>query len=71
LYSLIGNLCIDKSLRVKFASDQGGILSQVVQDFKTDVEAKKFDYFDMATKQLAVFINVSVEECAQAKLCDY
>lgn len=71
IYSLIGNLCIDKSLRVKFANDQGGILSQVIEDFKVDMAARKFDYFEMATKQLAIFINVSVEECAQFKLYDY
>ena len=27
LYAFMGNLCLDKSLRVKFANDQGGILS--------------------------------------------
>jgi len=30
LYALIGNLCVDKTLRLKFASDLQGILSQVI-----------------------------------------
>jgi len=65
LYCLIGNLCLERALRVKFASDNGGILSQVVTDFKTDVKARKFDWLDMATKQLAVFINCAIEEAGQ------
>ena len=31
---------------------------------------KKFDYLDMATKQIAIFVNVSLEECAQKKLSE-
>lgn len=45
-----------------------GILSQVIVDFKTDLSAKKFDWLDMMHKQLAIFINVSVEASAQKQL---
>ena len=68
VYSLIGNLCVDKTLRMAFASDKSGILTQCYKDFETDFNEKKFDYLDMANKQLAIFINVSLEECAQKKL---
>jgi len=62
LYSLIGNLCVEKSLRLKFASDLNGILTQIITDFTTDIKEKKFDWLDMGHKQLAILINVSVEE---------
>ena len=37
-------------------------------DFKQDVEAKNFDWQDMATKQLAIFINVSIEDSGTANI---
>jgi len=61
IYSLIGNLCIEKALRMLFANDNSGILSQVHKDFRKDMADKKFDWYDMMTKQLAIFINVSIE----------
>ena len=61
IYALIGNLCTEKTLRISFASDLAGILSQIVQDFKADLTNKKFDWLDMMTKQIAIFINVSIE----------
>lgn len=61
IYVLIANLCIDKTLRQKFAQNQGEILSQVAEDFKQDLKEAKFDYQDMMTRQLAIFVNVSVE----------
>jgi len=68
MYALIGNLCIEKDLRLKFASDVQLILTQVVTDFKQDLKDRKFDWLDMATKQLAIFINISVEEQGQKSL---
>ena len=44
IYSFIGNLCLDKTLRTTFANDQEGILSQVVKDFKLDLTGKAFDW---------------------------
>jgi len=70
LYSLIGNLCIEKALRMNFANDNSGILSQVHKDFRKDLAEKKFDWYDMMSKQLAIFINVSIEVPAQQKLLD-
>ena len=70
IYSLIGNLCIEKALRMLFAWDNSGILSQVHKDFKQDLADKKFDWYDMMSKQLAIFINVSIESPAQQKLLD-
>lgn len=61
LYAFIGNLCTDKTLRLCFANDQGGILSQIIYDFKGDLTLKKFDWLDMMNKQIAVFINVALE----------
>jgi len=52
-------------LRRCFANDEGLILTQILHDFKTDLEAKKFDFLDMMTKQIAVFINVTLEASAQ------
>jgi hypothetical protein len=68
LYTLIGNLCNEKSLRLKFASNTGDILSQVVTDFKIDIKERKFDWLDMMTRQLAIFINVSVEDSGRNQL---
>jgi 5'-3' exonuclease len=61
IYAFIGNLCIDKTLRTCFANDQAEILSQIVKDFKLDLAGKAFDWQDMVNKQLAIFINVTVE----------
>mmetsp|Transcript_10000 Transcript_10000/g.15148 ORF Transcript_10000/g.15148 Transcript_10000/m.15148 type:complete len:388 (-) Transcript_10000:91-1254(-) len=68
LYSFVANLCNDKTLRLSFANDSEGILKQIIADFKQDVKEKKFDWFDMVTKELAIFINVSIESPAQATL---
>lgn len=68
IYAFIGNLCTERTLRLCFANDQGGILSQILHDFKTDLAARKFDWLDMMTKQIAVFINVSLETSAQKML---
>ena len=38
LYAFIGNLCLDKSLRLCLAGDQEGILSQIITDFKQDLK---------------------------------
>lgn len=64
LYALVGNLCTEKTLRVNFASDLAGILSQIIIDFKTDLKNKNFDWLDMMTKQIAIFINVGIETSA-------
>lgn len=64
IYNFIGNLCIEKTLRLSVASNTEFILTQIVDDFKQDLEAKKFDMWDMVTKQLAIFINVSIEATA-------
>ena len=61
IYAFIGNLCVDKTLRTSFANDQSGILSQIITDFKSDLKGKAFDWIDMMTKQLAIFINVGLE----------
>lgn len=45
-----------------------GLITEVVQNFKADVKDQKFDWLDMAQKQLAVFINISVEESGQSNL---
>lgn len=61
-------MCNDKTLRLTFASDTGGVLSQITTDFKTDVKEKRFDWLDLVHRQLAVFINVSVENAGQSTL---
>lgn len=65
VYCLCGNLCIEKKLRVSMAADEAGVLSQVLADFRVDQAAKKFDWLEMMSKQLAVFVNVSIEKSAQ------
>ena len=50
MFALIGNLCNDKSLRMKFANDNEGILNEIITDFRIDVAERKFDWLDMATK---------------------
>lgn len=65
IYALLGNLCADKSLRVSVANNTSGILGQVKDDFLNDMKEKSFDWFDMHHKQLAVFVNVSVEAPGQ------
>lgn len=65
VYSLCGNLCIEKKLRMSMASDEAGVLSQIVADFRADLAAKRFDWLDMMSKQLAVFVNVAIEKSAQ------
>ena len=61
LYAFMGNLCLEKSLRLAFANDQSGILSQVVKDLSFDLEKSDFDMETMAYKQMAFLVNVSFE----------
>jgi hypothetical protein len=37
----------------------------LIIDFKTDIQEKKFDWVDIVYKQLAVFVNLGIEEKAQ------
>ena len=66
LYSFIGNLCTETKLRTKFAEDLGGVVSQVIKDFKEDVKEQPFDWKDMVFKAMACFVNLSIEAPAQA-----
>lgn len=43
----------------------GGVLSQIVADFKQDIEIKFFDWKDQVFKALAPLVNLSIEEPAQ------
>ena len=62
LYSLLGNLCLDKTLRVLFAEDYQKILTQVAADFRNDIKNNGFDWQEMCFRQLAFLVNVSVEQ---------
>jgi hypothetical protein len=62
LYTLVANLCNEKSLRQTFANDSGGILTQIINDFKKDVKNTHFDWLEVVNRQLAVFINVATFE---------
>ena len=66
LYGFIGNLCTETKLRQKFAEDLGGVVSQVIKDFKDDIKDQPFDWKDMIFKILACFVNLSIEAPAQA-----
>ena len=68
LYTLVANMCNDKTLRQTFASDTGKVLSQIILDFKTDVKEKQYDWLELVHRQLAVFINVSIEDSGQLAL---
>lgn len=48
----IGNLCVEQQLRAYIASDMGGLLSQVINMFETDVKTKPFDWVESTNKQL-------------------
>ncbi len=37
----------------------------MIIDFKNDIQEKKFDWVDIVYKQLAVFVNLGIEEKAQ------
>jgi hypothetical protein len=37
----------------------------LIIDFKNDIQEKKFDWVDIVYKQLAVFVNLGIEEKAQ------
>ena len=37
----------------------------MIIDFKTDIQEKNFDWVDIVYKQLAVFVNLGIEEKAQ------
>ena len=65
MYTFLANLCIEKQLRINLANNQSQILSQLIIDFKNDIQEKKFDWVDIVYKQLAVFINLGIEEKAQ------
>lgn len=65
LYGFIGNLCTDTKLRTKFAEDVGGVVSQVIKDFKEDLKEQPFDWKDMVFKVMAGFVNLSIEAPAQ------
>jgi hypothetical protein len=52
-------------LRINLANNQSQILSQLIIDFKNDIKEKNFDWIDIVYKQLAVFVNLGIEEKAQ------
>lgn len=66
LYGFIGNLCTERQLRLNFANDVGGVVSQVIADFQEDVKERGFDWKDMVFKTLACFVNLSIEAPAQS-----
>jgi hypothetical protein len=37
----------------------------LIIDFKNDIQEKNFDWVDIVYKQLAVFVNLGIEEKAQ------
>jgi len=43
----------------------GGVLSQMIADFKFDIGMKNFDWKDQVFKALACFVNMSIEDSAQ------
>lgn len=66
LYGFIGNLCTETKLRQKFAEDLGGVVSQIIKDFKDDIKDQPFDWKDMIFKIMACFVNLSIEAPGQA-----
>ena len=68
LFALLGNLCLDKTLRVQFAEDYQNILTQVATDFRNDVKNETFDWVEMCYRQLAFLVNVSVEPAGKSTL---
>ena len=61
----MGNLCCEKALRLHFANDNEEVLTQVINDLNQDTKDKPFDWEDMVFKELAILINVSLEQQAQ------
>jgi len=47
LYTLVANLCNEKSLRLSFSQDTGGVLSQIITDFQEDVKNTQFDWLEI------------------------
>ena len=50
---------------MNFACDMGGVLSQMIDDFKFDIATKNFDWKDQVFKALAAFVNISIEDAGQ------
>jgi hypothetical protein len=68
ILGFIGNLCSDTILRGHIASNMQGMLDEVIASFKANVEKKPVMWMDLVTRELAVLINVSVEQMGQAYL---
>ncbi len=68
ILGFLGNLCGDAILRGHIASNIQGILDAVSDSFKSNVEKKPVMWAELVTRELAVLINVSVEQAGQTYL---
>lgn len=68
MLSFVANLCAEAQLRVHISADMGGLLSKVYEVFVADTAMRPFDWVESITKELAVFVNASVETSAQTML---
>jgi len=55
-------------LRKFIAANNGGLLLQITQNFVDDVKYADFDWIDIASKEMAVMINTSLENVATEML---
>ena len=61
MLAFIGNLCMDSLLRSSIASNNQGLLEEVYNQFDKDYKEKKALWQDVLVRELAVFVNVSIE----------
>lgn len=62
ILAFLGNLCGDPQLRASIASNIQDIMDEVFNQFTKNVEEKKLMWQEVAIRELAVLINVSVEQ---------
>ena len=61
ILAFIGNLCMDSLLRSSIASNNQGLLEEVYNQFDMDFKSKTSLWQDILVRELAVFVNVSIE----------
>jgi hypothetical protein len=66
--AFVGNLCGDQILRQHIAGNMQGILDEIFASFKLNAETKPKLWMDIATRELAVLVNVCIEPSGQTYL---
>jgi len=68
--NFIVNLCNDAKLRSHIASNMGNVFGLCFKMLKDDADKLDVDWLDSVSRELAVFINTSLDPIALKYMCD-